>query len=148
MAQLRQATELDPWRFGFATVHKIDNLVIGLCGFAGPPDSDRLVEIAYSIAPNYQGKGYATEEATALVDYAFNSNQVKTIRAHTLAEFSPSTRVLEKCGFKKSGRYFIRKITSSGVGKKPCQDRRQTNDDPASGFVIRQSRHILKRSPR
>ncbi|PYK39663.1 MAG: hypothetical protein DME60_09325 [Verrucomicrobia bacterium] len=63
----------------------------------------RLVEIVYSIAPNYQGKGYATEAATALVDYAVNSNQVKTIRAHTFAEFNPSTRVLEKCAFKKIG---------------------------------------------
>jgi RimJ/RimL family protein N-acetyltransferase len=102
VAQLQTATAPDPWRFGFAIVHKIDNLVIGMCGFTGPPDSDGAVEIAYSIAPAYQGKGYATEAARALIDYASNG-RVRTVCAHTLAEVNASTRVLEKCGFKKVG---------------------------------------------
>jgi [ribosomal protein S5]-alanine N-acetyltransferase len=103
VAQLQTATAPDPWRFGFAIVHKIDNLVIGMCGFTGPPDSDGAVEIAYSIAPAYQGKGYATEAARALIDYASNDGRVRTVCAYTLAEVNASTRVLEKCGFKKTG---------------------------------------------
>jgi ribosomal-protein-alanine N-acetyltransferase len=100
-AQLQNATAPDPWKIGFAILHKIDNLVIGMCGFAGPPDSNGVIEIGYSIAPSYQGKGYATEAANALVDFASEDQCVKTIRAHTLKESSASTRVLGKCGFKK-----------------------------------------------
>jgi hypothetical protein len=42
LSALQEGTAPDPWRFGFAIVHRIDNVVIGLCGFAGPPDSDGL----------------------------------------------------------------------------------------------------------
>ena len=103
LVELRNSTAADPWRFGFAVVQPTEHVVIGLCGFAGPPDSDGLVEIAYSISPDYQGKGFATEVATALVDFASSSGRVRTICAHTLPGMNASTRVLEKCGFRKTG---------------------------------------------
>jgi RimJ/RimL family protein N-acetyltransferase len=62
-----------------------------------------VVEIAYGVAPGYQGRGYATEAAEALVAYALGSGRVRTVRAHTLPKANPSTRVLEKCGFKCLG---------------------------------------------
>jgi [ribosomal protein S5]-alanine N-acetyltransferase len=93
--------ESDPWRFGFGVIHKIDNTLMGMCGFPGPPDSDGVAEIAYGIAPTYQGKGYATEVANALIDFASRDARVKKICAHTLAETNASARVLEKCGLKK-----------------------------------------------
>ena len=128
LAQVQTATVSDPWKFGFAIVHKIDNgaggsratstgkparvdepggesinLVIGMCGFTGPPDANGAVELAYGIAPSYQGKGYATEAAAALVGFASADPRVRIIRAHTLPERNASTRVLEKCGFSKTG---------------------------------------------
>lgn len=101
MVRLDSATQADPWQFGFAVIHKIDNVLIGVGGFSGPPDSDGVAEIAYGIAPSYQGKGYATEVANALIDFASRDSRVRKICAHTLAEPNASTRVLEKCGFKK-----------------------------------------------
>lgn len=103
MARLDSAIEPDPWNFGFAVVHKIDNCMIGFGSFTGPPDSDGAVEIAYGIAPDYQKKGYATEVAALLVDFAGADARVKTICAHTLPETNASTRVLQKCGFQKIG---------------------------------------------
>jgi ribosomal-protein-alanine N-acetyltransferase len=100
---VENARETDPWRFGFGVIHKIDNVLIGLCGFPGPPDSDGFAEIAYGIAPAYQGKGYATEVAKALIDFASLDARVKRLCAHTLAQINASTRVLEKCGFRKVG---------------------------------------------
>jgi len=102
MARLRVATEPDPWQFGFAVIHKIDNVLIGMAGFPGPP-SDGVAEIAYGIAPSYQGKGFATEVAKALFKFASRDSRVRTICAHTLPEMNASTRVLEKCGFRKAG---------------------------------------------
>ena len=103
ITRLESAKQVDPWQFGFAVIHKIDNVMIGMCGFPGPPDANGVAEIAYGIAPAYQGKGYATEAADALIDFAGSDPRVKLICAHTLAERSASTRVLEKCRFKKIG---------------------------------------------
>jgi RimJ/RimL family protein N-acetyltransferase len=103
IARLERAKEPDPWQFGFAIIHKIDNELIGICGFPGPPTRNGVAEIAYGIAPNYQGRGYATEAATALIKFAASDPRVKTICAHTLTEKNASTRVLKKCGFKRTG---------------------------------------------
>jgi RimJ/RimL family protein N-acetyltransferase len=102
-AKLRDAAGPDPWNFGYAVLHKIDNVMIGFCSFTSPPDPDGIVEIAYGIAPDYQGKGFATEAAAALVEFASRDARVTIICAHTLPETNPSTRVLEKCGFRKTG---------------------------------------------
>jgi ribosomal-protein-alanine N-acetyltransferase len=102
-ARVETAKEPDPWQFGFAIIHKIDNVLMGMCGFPGPPKPNGVAEIAYGIAPNYQGRGYATEAARALVEFVSSDPRVKTIWAHTLPETNASTRVLEKCGFKKIG---------------------------------------------
>lgn len=103
LAQLRVATAADPWTHGFALVHRAERVVIGTGGYKGPPDADGMVEIAYGVAPGYQGRGYATEAAQVLMDYAISTGRVRTVRAHTLAQVNASTRVLEKCGFKCLG---------------------------------------------
>ena len=103
LARLHDATAADPWTHGFALVLESSQLVIGMGGFKGPPDADGVVEIAYGVAPDYQGKGYATEAAQAMVDYAFASGRVRVARAHTLPASDASMRVLAKCGFKKVG---------------------------------------------
>jgi RimJ/RimL family protein N-acetyltransferase len=65
------------WTLGFSIVHRETGHVIGTCGFKGPPSLDGIVEIAYGISPNEQGKGLnATEAADALVRYAIDSGQV------------------------------------------------------------------------
>jgi ribosomal-protein-alanine N-acetyltransferase len=78
---------------------------VGSAGFKGPP-TEGVVEIAYGIDPDHQGKGFATEAAHALTDYAFGSGQVRVVRAHTLPEPNASTRVLTKCGFSHLGEVF------------------------------------------
>ena len=103
MARLENGKQPDPWQFGFAIIHQVENVLIGTCGFSGPPDPDGVAEIAYGIAPAYQGRGYATEAARALIEFATKDPRVETIRAHTLTETNASTRVLQKCGLKKIG---------------------------------------------
>ena len=103
LALVDSAASADPWIHGFVLVQRADNAVVGNCGFKGPPDSDGAVEIAYGVAADYQGKGYATEAAQALVWYAFHSGKVRVVRAHTLPEKNASTRVLTKCGFRQIG---------------------------------------------
>jgi ribosomal-protein-alanine N-acetyltransferase len=100
LAALENATGADPWQFGFALVHKENGMVIGNASFIGPPDAAGMVEIAYGVVPDFQGRGYATEAANALVAWAAKNGRVAIARAHTLPERNASTRVLEKCGFR------------------------------------------------
>jgi RimJ/RimL family protein N-acetyltransferase len=103
LALLDGSSSIDPWIHGFVLVHRTTDGVIGKCGFKGPPGADGAAEIAYGVAPEHQGKGYATEAAAALVSYAFRHGQVRVVRAHTLPEPNASTRVLTKCGFRRVG---------------------------------------------
>ncbi|HEV8357772.1 MAG TPA: GNAT family N-acetyltransferase [Gemmatimonadales bacterium] len=103
LAALRVSQGPDPWRYGFFLVHLEAGALIGTAGFKGPPDSTGTVEIAYGIAPGFEGHGYATEAAAALVAFAFDTPQVEVVRAHTLPEANASTRVLTKCGFQHVG---------------------------------------------
>ena len=101
--RLRASTSPDPWTLGFAVVHRDDERIVGSAAFKGPPDDDGVVEIAYGIAPGYQGRGLATEAAGALVAFALERVDVTAIRAHTLPEHNASGRVLAKNGFYQLG---------------------------------------------
>ena len=103
LAQVHASTSPDPWVHGFSMVHRETGVVIGSCGFKGPPAEDGAVEIAYGVDANHQGKGYATEAADALAKYAFGDSRVRVVRAHTLPQANASTRVLGKCGFRPIG---------------------------------------------
>src|SRR6185503_3884520 len=104
LAALRKASgrEPDPWRHGFFVVHRELARVIGAAGYKGAPDADGSVEIAYGIVPAYEGQGYATEAAAALVTYAFGHG-AKQVRAQTLPVANASTHVLTKNGFQHVG---------------------------------------------
>jgi len=103
LARLGALTSPDPWTLGFSLVHRDSETVVGSAGFKGPPTADGVVEIAYGINPDHQGRGYATEAAQALTTYAFSSGKVRLVRAHTRPEPNASTRVLAKCGFRRVG---------------------------------------------
>jgi RimJ/RimL family protein N-acetyltransferase len=102
LARLDRSSFSDPWIHGFELVHQGSGTVVGRCGFKGPP-ADGVVELAYGVSPEHQGKGYATEAAAVLVNYALSHEGVRTVRAHTLPQQSASTRVLTKCGFRCIG---------------------------------------------
>jgi RimJ/RimL family protein N-acetyltransferase len=103
LARLHASTSEDPWTHGFSLVHRGTGIAIGRCGFKGPPAGDGVVEIAYGVDSEHRGKGYATEAAEALVIFAFGSDRVRVVRAHTLPQANASTRVLAKCGFRYIG---------------------------------------------
>jgi len=102
VAALRSASGPDPWRHGFFVVHRDARCVIGSAGFKGAPDAAGVVEIAYGVVPSYEGQGYATEAAAALVTYAFDHG-AELVRAHTLPVTNASGRVLLKNGFHQVG---------------------------------------------
>ena len=100
--RMRTAPAGDPWMFAFQVLLRDTGLVVGSCSFKGPP-VDGIVEIAYGTDAEYRGRGYATEAARALVDYAVTRNEVRLVCAHTLTDGAASKRILSKCGFRYVG---------------------------------------------
>lgn len=94
--------ENDPSLVGwlhFMIVLSEKRTLIGDVGFKGKPGPDGLIEIGYSIVPEFRGHGYATEACKALVGYAFSKAEVNRIRAHTRKNNPGSIKVVEKMGF-------------------------------------------------
>jgi GNAT superfamily N-acetyltransferase len=87
----------------FLVIHRVERTLIGLCACQKRPDTAGAVEIAYGIAPDFRGKGLATETVRSLTQHVISRRDVKAVIAHTHPEFNASTRVLAKCGFTQVG---------------------------------------------
>lgn len=82
----------------YLSVYKPDNLLIGMCGYKGPPDEHGMVEIGYEIIKAYRRRGLGTDVARALIANAFADDRVAVVQAHTLAKENPSAKILRACG--------------------------------------------------
>jgi RimJ/RimL family protein N-acetyltransferase len=61
---------------------------------------DATIELGYVIAPNYQGKGFATEAVQCCIDELFEMGFAH-VRAGFFEENMASCRVMQKCGMHK-----------------------------------------------
>jgi len=98
----RRVESQPPWH-GYLGVESEAKRLVGICGFKGNPGATGDVEIAYGTVPGFEGRGYATGMATALVAIAFGSPDVRRVIAHTLPESNASGRVLQKVGMANVG---------------------------------------------
>lgn len=77
---------------------KNDQTRVGMCGIIKRDGLD-LPDLGYALLPAYQGKGYVTEAATAVLKYTKEVLQIPQILAITNLDNLPSIKVLEKQGF-------------------------------------------------
>jgi RimJ/RimL family protein N-acetyltransferase len=119
------------WRDYFF-VHPRGRALVGNGGFAGGPDDSGVVEIGYEIAPEHQNRGFATEAARAMIDYAFAHEEVTAVVAHTLAETNASNAVLRKAAMS-----FVAEVPDPEVGKvwrwRISRDEHRREGDERSG---------------
>ena len=92
-----------------AVTEQNNNRLIGICGLMPLDDDENQYEIGYRILPKFQGKGYATEAAIAIRDYAANVNINKFV-AFIEKENIPSIKIAEKIGMKFSKNYIYKNI--------------------------------------
>lgn len=98
-ALYRRVGYIEPW---VSYVAVVDGRAVGGGAFVGPPRDNR-VEIAYFTLKELEGLGYATRTATGLVAIARNSQPGIVISALTLQELNPSTKILQRLGFRRFG---------------------------------------------
>jgi len=96
----KEHPEWEGWLAWYAV--RIDNdypILCGSIGFKGPPDKRGMVEIGYSVLPEFRGQGLATEMVAAIVQWAKHQPRVRRIEAETNTDNKASIRVLEKNNF-------------------------------------------------
>jgi RimJ/RimL family protein N-acetyltransferase len=72
--------------------------LVGDVGLSPADGEPGVIKVGYTVAPVFQGRGYATEAVKALVDYAIDTLDAEVVRAYADAENIPSIRVAEKVG--------------------------------------------------
>jgi RimJ/RimL family protein N-acetyltransferase len=89
--------------FGLYLVElKDEGLSIGICGLI-KRDSLKDVDIGFAFLPKYWGQGYASEAASAVMDYGRATLGLKRIVAITSVDNDSSAKLLEKLGFRFEG---------------------------------------------
>ncbi len=83
-----------------AVYEKNNSKIIGWCGLDGKPDPDNpeSMEIFYLIDLDYRNKGYATQCALKLLEYAFEEAKIERVFGGCTKDNAPSFKVLAKSG--------------------------------------------------
>ena len=76
--------------------------LIGDCAAMPQADDPRQCEIGFTLAPEYQGRGYATEAVRLLAGYLFGRGKHR-ITASCDARNAASAAVLERLGMRREG---------------------------------------------
>jgi ribosomal-protein-alanine N-acetyltransferase len=72
------------------------------------PETPHDAEFGYSVLPQYEGRGFTTEAAKAMIEFFRSNERIHSIVAHTFPSIPGSIRVMEKCG-----------LTYDGEGEEP-----------------------------
>ena len=77
--------------------------VVGHAGFHGPPDENGMVEIGYTILPEFRRLGYGRAAAVQLLEFAAASPEVTVIRASISPDNVASLALIRSLGFQQTG---------------------------------------------
>jgi len=90
-------------------------IIVGGCGLHPLDDDPGRIEVGYWIAPDWWGRGFATEALGGMLSLARITGHRRIIGRHAI-DNPASGRVLRKAGFRPTGR--ARPIHSLGRGAK------------------------------
>ena len=93
------ARRAGPDQWGWHLVFDDDGALVGNGGWKGAP-VDGAAELGYAVAPSRQGRGIATAVVRQLLERGRAAGLHLAV-AHTVAQDSASTTVLQRCGFAK-----------------------------------------------
>jgi RimJ/RimL family protein N-acetyltransferase len=86
----------------YAVIIKGKQKIIGDCGIMKLKVIDEIVnDLGYIIHSKYWGKGYGTESANAVKEYAFNVLGLNALYANMPYNHKASIKIAEKIGMKK-----------------------------------------------
>lgn len=90
-------------RKNYELVVTLDGEFMGYCGFDVENKEHKRAIMFYALAPQYWGRGYATEAASAVMTFAFEQLEVHRIAATTHPDNVASRRIMQKLGMEYEG---------------------------------------------
>jgi RimJ/RimL family protein N-acetyltransferase len=91
-----------PGWFQYAVELRSDGSLIGDVG-VHRHDNRRQADIGFTLAPAYQGRGYAVEAVRRVLDHLFTEEGLRRVSAECDARNLRSARLLERAGFRREG---------------------------------------------
>jgi RimJ/RimL family protein N-acetyltransferase len=88
----------------FSVEERESGRLVGDVGLSPAEGETGVIKVGYTISPDAQGRGYATEAVRALVEYAFDALGADVVRAYASEENEPSIRVAQKVGMRLAQR--------------------------------------------
>lgn len=107
-----------PRRFAIA-LNDSDRLIGGVGLDGNPGDESNEPALGYWLGQPYWGNKYGREAVAAIIDYAFRTTGMQTIRAYTDPGNAASQKVLQYCGLKSVGEIELIKPTRHGAFRAP-----------------------------
>jgi RimJ/RimL family protein N-acetyltransferase len=86
-----------------AAVAEPEGVVVGYAGFHGPPDEAGMVEVGYSVVPEFRRQGYARAMLAELLRRAVAEPAVRTVRATISPGNAASLATIAGFGFVEAG---------------------------------------------
>ena len=89
----------------FCICEKGKDSFIGSIGYTITADTPlgKIVHMGYMLFPEYSGRGYTTEAAKKVIEYAFTKDDCIRMTTGCYKEHEASRKVMEKAGFRKEG---------------------------------------------
>ncbi|MDP9270376.1 MAG: GNAT family N-acetyltransferase [Chloroflexota bacterium] len=101
--QMRGDPAIRRWLVRPIVLREGDHAVIGTINFHGPPDERGMLEVGYSLLPDFRGRGYAIEAVRALLGWAGSDPVVRVFRASVSPDNERSLHLIGKLGFVQIG---------------------------------------------
>ncbi|WP_068619797.1 GNAT family N-acetyltransferase [Paenibacillus tuaregi] len=100
--------------FQYAIALVDSNQLIGDCAIHTLGAEPRIVELGFTLAPEYQGTGYMHEALCSLLDYVFGTLDKHKMIAFTDVRNKKSIQVLERLGMRREG-HLLQNYMSKGI---------------------------------
>ena len=104
------------FEFELAVILRDSGLLVGGASLRRDAPLSVVGNIGYSIHPEHQGQGIATEATTALFDFAFGTLGMAVIWASCDTRNAPSYAVMEKLGMRRVGTLHRYRNVGAGPG--------------------------------
>ena len=86
------------WAYRYFIVCEISRLIVGTIGFRSGP-SEGFLEVGYTVSPDHQGKGIASDALRQLIAISVKSDPELGYKARVFSSNAASIKVLERAGF-------------------------------------------------
>lgn len=104
IADMVKTTQAQPrFVYDVAICLKENELLIGGCGLRRETEGSAVGSLGWAVNPEFQNRGFATEAASALIDFGFKTLNLSLIYATCDSRNVASFRVMEKLGMKRVG---------------------------------------------